>query len=138
MAYSAHDFPVFSPFDNVTKSIPGKLCDFTFVAVKPGRRTTLSLLPWVGPMWYHRVAVEHLLHYGIASWEDCLWSLQATSHVPKECLREPLRIMEEAWAEDERHLAKSSINSMVGLWASTQSCVVLKRAALPVTALVPS
>ncbi len=122
MAYAAHDFPVFSPYDSVRKVVPGELCDFTFVALRPGKRNALSLLPWVGPMWYHRCAVEHLLHYGICQWSDCLWSLEATSHIPKECLQEPLRIMEEAWGE-ERDLAKFAVNALVGLWATTPSCV---------------
>ncbi len=118
LAHSAHDFPVFSPYDSIRRSVPGELCDFTFVALKPGRRNAVSLLPWVGPMWYCRVACEHLLHYGICTWDDCLWSLQATSHIPKECLLEPLRIMEEAWG-DARDLAKFSVNALVGLWATT-------------------
>ena len=50
LAHSAHEFPVFCPFDTVTKSIEGVLCDYTFVDLKVGRRTTLSLLPYVGPV----------------------------------------------------------------------------------------
>ncbi len=122
MVYSAHDFPVFSVYDSVRRAVPGTLCDFTFVALKQGRRSALNLLPWAGPMWYHRVAVEHMLHYGICVWSDCLWSLEATSHIPKEVLQEPLRIMEEAWG-DNKDLAKFTVNALVGLWATTPSCV---------------
>ncbi len=60
MAFSAHDFPIFSPFDNVKPSVDGVLCDFTFVKLKVGRRSTVTLLPYVGPMWYHRCSVEFL------------------------------------------------------------------------------
>ncbi|CAE8607610.1 unnamed protein product, partial [Polarella glacialis] len=122
LCHSAHDFPVFSPFDSIKRAVAGELCDFTFVALRPGKRSALNLLPWVGPMWYHKVAVEHMLHYGICTWNDCHWSLEATSHIPKECLTEPLLLMEEAWGS-EKDLAKFSVNSMVGLWATTPSCV---------------
>ncbi len=117
LAYSSHDFPVFSPFDNVTKSIDGLLCDYTFVELKNGKRTALSLIPYVGPMWYHRVAVEFMLSHGICTWLDCKLSLQATAHVPSHVLAKPLLIMEDAWGSNKT-LGKYSINSMVGLWAS--------------------
>ena len=116
LAYSAHEFPVFSPFDDVKPSIDGVLCDFTFVDLKAGKRTTLSLIPYVGPMWYHRVAIEFMLSHGICTWRDCKFSLQATAHVPAKCLESPLKIMEEAWGF-HKDLAKFSINSMIGLWA---------------------
>ncbi len=45
MAFAGHDFAVFSPYDSVRRAVPGELCDFTFVALKPGRRSALSLLP---------------------------------------------------------------------------------------------
>lgn len=104
-------------------SVEGVLCDFTYVTLKAGKRSTTTLLPYVGPMWYHRCSVEFLLHYGIASWDDCLFSLQASSHVPKDCLRKPLQQMDDAWAPDEQHLAKFAVNSLVGLWAATQDCI---------------
>ncbi len=123
MAFSAHEFPIFSPFDNVTPSVDGVLCDFTFLKLKVGRRGTVSLLPYVGPMWYHRCSVEFLLHHGIAKWDECLFSLQASSHAPKDCLRTPLQQMDAAWDQDDEHLAKVSVNSLVGLWASTQDYI---------------
>ena len=39
---------------------------------------------------------------------------------PPDTLKVPLDIIERAWGEDV-HLAKFSVNSMVGLWASTRT-----------------
>ena len=120
LAYSAHDFCVFGPFDNIKPSVDGVLCDFTFVDLKAGKRTTLSLIPYVGPMFYHRISVEFMLSHGICTWFDCKLSLQATSHIPSQVLAKPLLEMEEAWG-GHKDLAKFSINGMIGLWSSTQN-----------------
>ena len=66
-------------------------------------------------MWYHRVAVEHLLHYAIATWDDISWSFSSTGRLPANSFKGPIQAMEEAW--DDKALAKYSVNSMVGLWA---------------------
>ena len=63
----AHEFSVFCVFENILSSKVGELADFSFVSIKTGKRTKLALLPYVGPMWYHRVAVEHMLHSAIAT-----------------------------------------------------------------------
>jgi hypothetical protein len=84
--------------------------------LKAGRKSSVSLLPYYGPGWYHRIAVEFLLHYARITWADITWSLSATGKIPPACLSEPLRVMEEAWG-DETYLAKLSINSCIGLWA---------------------
>jgi hypothetical protein len=117
LAASAHHFSVFSPLDSVEPSREGKLADFSFVSICPKQKNLLSLLPYTGPGWYHRVVVEHLLRYGMMTWGDISHSLNATGKVPPECLSEPLRVMEEAWG-DQQDLAKLSINQMIGLWAS--------------------
>jgi hypothetical protein len=117
LAISAHDFSVFSPLDSVTPSQEGILGDFSFVSLKVKNRSVVSLLPYTGPGWYHRVAVEHLLHFGQITWADISHSLSSTGRVPPECLAAPLQQMEEAWAGQE-DLAKLSVNQMIGLWAS--------------------
>ena len=61
-------------------------------------------------MFYHKVAVEHMLRFGIACWEDIKWQLKATGRLPHKTLAEPLLDIERAWGAD-RHLAKSSIHS---------------------------
>ncbi len=117
LACSAHHFSVFSTLDSITPSREGTLGDFSFVTLNPKNKNLASLLPYTGPGWYHRVAVEHLLHYGLATWQDISHSLHATGRIPPECLAEPLRQMEEAWGE-HTDLAKLSVNQMIGLWAS--------------------
>jgi hypothetical protein len=73
-------------------------------------------------MWYHKAAVEFLLHHGICEWRDITFSLNATGKVPTQCVSKPLEIMENAWGEDV-DMAKFSINSMLGLWSTDAQCV---------------
>ena len=61
-----------------------------------------------------------MLTHGLAVWDDILWQLDATGRLPKDILEEPLMTVERAWGGDS-HLAKHSINSMIGLWASTKT-----------------
>ena len=92
LANSAHEFSVsvFYVFDNVVDSKVGELADFSFVSLKQGKRTKLALLPYVGPMWYHRVAVEHMLHYAIATWDNILFSLSSTGKLPADSFKTPI------------------------------------------------
>ena len=87
---SAHEWSVFCVFDHVVPAKAGILADFTFVKLKPGKRTKLNLLPYIGPMWYHRVAVEHLLHYAIATWDDLTWSFSSTGRLPANSFKGPI------------------------------------------------
>ena len=120
---SAHDFAIFSVLDSVRPSVAGFIADFTYVDLKRGKRSLQSLLPWVGPMFYHRSAVQHLLHYGICGWDDLTHSLQATAHLPSTALETPLRQMEEAWEGVDVDLPKQTVNSMIGLWAMDTQAV---------------
>ena len=85
------------------------------MSIKTGKRTKLALLRFVGPMWYHRLAVEHMLHYAIATWDNILFSLSSTGKLPADSFRTPIKTMDSAWKN--KALAKYSINSMIGLWA---------------------
>ena len=59
LAHCAYAIPIFLPYDNIVASRPGHIADFSFVELAGrGRCATLSLLPFVGKMWYHRVTVE--------------------------------------------------------------------------------
>ena len=49
LSFASHDFSVFCPLDNVEVSTQCELGDFSFVDVKPGKRSALNLLPWSGP-----------------------------------------------------------------------------------------
>ena len=96
-----YDIPVLSPFDNIVEARPGHIADFNFVRLsRRGRYSALSLLPYVGPMWYHRVAVEFLLHHGICAWQDITWQLHATGKRAPNTLEGPLRTIERAWVDD--------------------------------------
>ena len=83
--------------------------------VLDSRRSRLTSLPFVGPMWYHRVAVEFLLHRGLINWACISHSFSATGRLPPDVFREVLEKMENAWPLDSP-LRKSSINCMQGLW----------------------
>ena len=59
-----------------------KISDFSFVTgVRDRRKSALALLPYVGPMWYARPAVEFMLHHGIIGWDDISHGFQATGRV---------------------------------------------------------
>ena len=78
-----------------------------------------------GRSWYAKPACAHMLEAGVATWQDFLWSLDATAHVDPSCLAWALRKMEEAWPEE--HLAKLSVNAFIGLWARNVDLVYLMR-----------
>jgi hypothetical protein len=120
LMYSAHDFAIFSPFDGVLPAEAGRLADFSWVELR--QRASANTMPYYGPGWYHRAAVEFMLHHGRCTWQDLTWSLEATAHIPATCLAEPLRVMEEAWG-DQSDLAKDSVNQMIGLWAKDETHV---------------
>ncbi len=120
LMHSAHEFSVFCAFDSIVRSTTGILGDFSFVSVRPGKRSALSMLPYVGPMFYHRVAVEHMLHFAIITWDDIYWSLSSSGKLPASSFKGPIEAMEDAWG-DNRALAKHSIISMIGLWAISSS-----------------
>jgi 23S rRNA maturation mini-RNase III len=119
LVHSFHPFACFSPLDNIKQGLnkPGELSDFSYVRLPPNRRSRLSQLPYVGEGWYHKSACEFMLHHGKMTWDDILWSFQATAHVDVESVAVPLKQMEEAWGESNRNIAKLSCNSMIGLFA---------------------
>ena len=125
LAHSAHPFSIFCPLDRIQEAVPGELGDFNFIAL-PGRRSKDRAIPYVGPGWYHRVAAEFLLHHMRCTWSDIKWTFTSLAHVPPECLEQPLKAMEQAWAE-ETGLAKLSVNQMIGLWAKDRTTVYSAR-----------
>ena len=54
-------------------------------------------------------------------------SLEATAHVDQCWLEQALQAMEEAWPEGEEHMAKLSINALVGLFARNLDLVYSMR-----------
>ena len=43
------------------------------------------------------------------------------------CLAQALEVMEDAWPEGEEHMAKLSVNALIGLWARNQDLVYSMR-----------
>ena len=56
-------------------------------------------------------------------WRHFRWSLEATAHVDQRWLEQALQAMEEAWP----HMAKLSINALVGLFARNLDLVYSMR-----------
>ena len=75
LAHSTCDFSVLCPLDNIVNAQEGVLADFSYIDMKVGRRSALAVLPYIGPNWYHRIAVEFLLHHKIITWKDIQYSL---------------------------------------------------------------
>ena len=49
--------------------------------------------------------------------------ISARSHVDAATLRRALERMDAAWPEGEEHMAKLSVNAMIGLWARSAEVV---------------
>ena len=58
--------PIYSPFDSISKAVPGQLADLSFVVLPRTKRSKLNQLPYIGPAWYARPSVEWMLHVGLA------------------------------------------------------------------------
>ena len=115
MFHSAHEWSIFCSLDSI-KATEGLLGDFNYVSgVRDSRTGNLGQLPFVGPGWYHRVAVEFLLHHNIVTWTNITHSFTSTGRLPKDAFEKPLQQMEDAWGDSLN--AKLSINMMIGLWA---------------------
>ena len=106
------------PLDSVEPSRDGHLADLTYVELhRDDRQALLRKLPYLGRGWYSKPAAAYLLETGQATWADFKWSLDATAHVEPRCLAQALEVMEDAWPEGEEHMAKLSVNALIGLWA---------------------
>ena len=122
LANGEFDFPVFCPFDSIREAEEGVLCDMSYVSIPNTKRfSELTLLPYIGPGWYGKPAVAFMLKNNICKWADIKWSLEASSHIPKKAFRDVLSVMENAWPQEHEHMAKISINAMIGLWAKSTS-----------------
>ena len=118
LANARFPIPVFCPLDCIVPAREGELADLTYVDLPfDGRRGLLDRLPYVGRGWYSKPACAEMLDSGLAQWRHFRWSLEATAHVDQRWLEQALQTMEEAWPEGEEHMAKLSINALVGLFA---------------------
>ena len=128
VANATFPLPVFSPLDSVEPSQNGHLADLTYVELhRDDRQALLRKLPHLGRGWCSKPAAAYLLETGQATWADFKWSLDATAHVEPRCLAQALEVMEDAWPEGEEHMAKLSVNALMGLWARNQDLVYSMR-----------
>ena len=82
---------------------------------------------YVGRGWYSKPACAEMVDSGLAQWRHFRWSLEATARVDQRWLEQALQAMEEAWPEGEEHMAKLSINALVGLFARNLDLVYSMR-----------
>jgi hypothetical protein len=112
LEFSAHELPVFCPFDDIQPVADCALGDLNFVTKRASN--FITQLGYTGPGWQHRVQTEWLLHTCVISWGDVTHRITATGRYPADALRRPLERMEAAWGE--AGLGKRSINALIGLW----------------------
>ena len=89
---------VFAPTDNIVNAKEGVLAEWSFVdrgEVNP--RFARRMLPYLGPSWMHRCAVENLRDRGLCKWHDIKWSFQPTCILPATTFHEPVQKMLDAW-----------------------------------------
>ena len=110
LANAPFPLPILCPADGV-EPVDGVLPDLGFVE---GCCDALNLLPYVGPGWYPKVSLAAMLELGLG--------ISARSHVDAATLRRALERMDAAW-QGEEHMAKLSVNAMIGLWARSTEVV---------------
>ena len=74
-----------------------------------------NLLPYVGPGWYPKVSLAAMLELGVCRWDHIVLGISARRHVNAATLRRALERMDAAW-QGKEHMAKLSVNAMIGLW----------------------
>ena len=86
-----------------------------FASSRKGNKLYFQL-GYTGPGWVHRCLAEHLLHFGIITWDDISYTFEASGHLPAGIFNKPLTMMQEAWEglEDAEVLDKQSVNSLIG------------------------
>ena len=77
----------------------------------------------MGPGWYPKVSLAAMLDLGVCRWDQIVLGISARSHVDAATLRRALERMGAAWSKGEEHMAKLSVNAMIGLWARSTEVV---------------
>ena len=118
LANAPFPLPILCPADGVEPVEPGRLPDLGYVeGCRDARQAALQLLPFVGPGWYPKVFIAAMLETGVCRWDHIPLGIYARGHVGAATLRRALERMDAAWPEGEEHMAKLSVNAMIGLWA---------------------
>ena len=122
LANAPFPLPILCPADGV-EPVDGVLPDLGFVeGCCDARQSCLNLLPYVGPGWYPKVSLAAMLELGVCRWDHIVLGISARSHVDAATLRRALERMDAAW-QGEEHMAKLSVNAMIGLWARNTEVV---------------
>ena len=122
LANAPFPLPILCPADGV-EPVDGVLPDLGFVeGCCDARQSCLNLLPYVGPGWYPKVSLAAMLELGVCRWDHIVLGISARSHVDAATLRRALERMDAAW-QGEEHMAKLSVNAMIGLWARSTEVV---------------
>ena len=123
LANAPFPLPILRPADGV-EPVDGVLPDLGFVeGCCDARQSCLNLLPYVGPGWYLKVSLAAMLDLGVCRWDHIVLGISARSHVDAATLRRALERMDAAWPDGEEHMAKLSVNAMIGLWARSTEVV---------------
>jgi hypothetical protein len=133
--YQATELPVFTPLDDIEHVGPEKdLPDMVYVD-KPfaasDLATILAGLPYHGPGWYSKIAIQYCLRTHKLTWQDLRYGLMASGRVPGDEVRAAIDEMDAAWegivtnSPNDRP-AKRSINSMVGVFGMKPGGVQIK------------
>ena len=123
LANAPFPLPILCPADGV-EPVDGVLPDLGFVeGCCDARQSCLNLLPYVGPGWYVKVSLAAMLDLGVCRWDHIVLGISARSHGDAATLRRALERMDAAWPEGEEHMAKLSVNAMIGLWARSTEVV---------------
>ena len=114
LEFAEHELPIFCVYDDIVERTEPELGDINWVTRPAG--CFRELLGYTGPGPQHRVQTEWLMEQGVIGWSDISHTLTATGRLPRDVLREPFRILEEAWGADAQWGPKESINALTGLF----------------------
>ena len=76
----------------------------------------------MGPGWYLKVSLRDA-GPGRLPLDHIVLGISVRSHVDAATLRRALERMDAAWPESKEHMAKLSVNAMIGLWARSTEVV---------------
>ena len=68
-------------------------------------------------------AKDAMLELGVCRWDHIVLGISARSHMDAATLRRALERMDAAWPEGKEHMAKLSVNAIIGLWARSTEVV---------------
>ena len=115
LMFCADSLPIFCPLDQV-EECNYELGDFVFIDAP--YTSFVQQYSYSAKGWYHACQARWLLHINVIAWRDIKYRLTSTAHLPNDCLRKPLEIIEACWEDPVDR--KLSINATVGLFSKKQ------------------